>query len=162
MVELADTLDLGSNAKACRFKSCQAHQTVQIRTQYQSVKGSDLSFFMTIRTLMQNTKIKFRRLIFMKTELNNIGTWGRLHYDFLYRNQRSVINAMRLKGTLHDYLMGIDKDAEDMFNLIVKQTAEIEGVTEQLKAVDQMQWSRRMNSIRSRAREFVLKELIYQ
>ena len=44
----------------------------------------------------------------MKTELNNIGTWGRLHYDFLYCNQRAVINAMRLKGTLHDYLMGID------------------------------------------------------
>ena len=98
----------------------------------------------------------------MKTELNNIGTWGRLHYDFLYRNQRSVINAMRLKGTLHAYLMGIDKDAEDMFNLIVKQSAEIEGVTEQLKADDQMEWIRRMNSIRSRAREFVLKELIYQ
>ena len=98
----------------------------------------------------------------MKTELNNIGTWGRLHYDFLYRNQRSVINAMRLTGTLHDYLMGIDKDAEDMFNLVVKQTAEIEGVTEQLKAADQMEWIRRMNSIRSRAREFVLKELIYQ
>ena len=98
----------------------------------------------------------------MKTELNNIGTWGRLHYDFLYRNQRSVINAMRLKGTLHGYLMGIDKDAEDMFNLIVKQTAEIEGVTDQLKAADQMEWICRMNSIRSRAREFVLKELIYQ
>ena len=98
----------------------------------------------------------------MKTELNNIGTWGRLHYDFLYRNQRSVINAMGLTGTLHDYLMGIDKDAEDMFNLIVKQTAEIEGVTEQLKAADQMEWIRLMNSIRSRAREFVLKELIYQ
>ena len=98
----------------------------------------------------------------MKTELNNISTWGRLHYDFLYRNQRSVINAMRLKGTLHGYLMGIDKDAEDMFNLIVKQTAEIEGLTEQLKAADQMEWIRRMNSIRSRARECVLKELIYQ
>ena len=98
----------------------------------------------------------------MKTEFKNIGTWGRLHYDFLYRNQRSVINAMRLKGTLHGYLMGIDKDAEDMFNLIVKQTAEIESVTEQLKAADQMEWIRRMNSIRSRAREFVLKELIYQ
>ena len=98
----------------------------------------------------------------MKTELNNIGTWGRLHYDFLYRNQRSVINAMRLKGTLNDYIMGIDKDAEDMFNLIVKQTAEIEVVIEQLKADDQMQWIRRMNSIKSRAREFVLKELIYQ
>ena len=98
----------------------------------------------------------------MKTEFKNIGTWGRLHYDFLYRNQRSVINAMRLKGTLHGYLMGIDKDAEDMFNLIVKQTAEIEGVTEQLKVADQMEWIRRMNSIMSRARGFVLKELIYQ
>ena len=98
----------------------------------------------------------------MNTEFKNIGTWGRLHYDFLYRNQRSVINAMRLKGTLHGYLMGIDKDAEDMFNLIVKQTAETESVTEQLKAADQMEWIRRMNSIRSRAREFVLKELIYQ
>ena len=98
----------------------------------------------------------------MKTELKNIGAWGRMHYDFLYRNQRSVINAMRLKGTLNDYLMGIDKDAKDMLNLFVKQTAEIEGVTEQLKAADQMEWIRRMNSIRSRAREFVLKELIYQ
>lgn len=126
------------------------------------MKGSDLSFFTTIRTLMQNTSIKFRRLIFIKTELNNIGTWGRLHYDFLYRNQRSVINAMRLKGTLNDYIMGIDKDAEDMFNPIVKQMAEIEGVTEQLKAADQMEWIRFMNSIRSRAREFVLNELIYQ
>lgn len=77
----------------------------------------------------------------MKTELKNIGTWGRLHYDFLYRNQRSVINAMRLKCTLNDYIMGIDKAAADMFNLIVKQMAEIEGVTEQLKAADQMNGS---------------------
>ena len=69
---------------------------------------------------------------------------------------------MRLKGTLHDYLMGVDKDAEDMFDLIVTQMAEIEGVIEQFKAVDQMEWICRMNSIRSRAREFVLKELIYQ
>ena len=98
----------------------------------------------------------------MKTELKNIGSWGRMHYDFLYRNNRTVINVMRLKGTLNDYLMGIDKDAEDMFNLIVKQMAEIEGVTEQLKAADQMEWIRRINSIRRRARDFVLKELIYQ
>ena len=98
----------------------------------------------------------------MKTELKNIGAWGRMHYDFLYRNNRTVINAMRLKGTLNDYIMGIDKDAENMFNLIVKQTAEIEGVTEQLKAADQMEWIRCMRSMKSRAREFVLKELIYQ
>lgn len=98
----------------------------------------------------------------MKTELKSIGAWGRLHYDFIYRNHRSVINAMRFNGTLHDYLIGVDKDAEDMFNLIITQMAEVEGVTEQLKAYDQMEWIRRMNSIRIRAREFVLKELIYQ
>ena len=98
----------------------------------------------------------------MKTELKSIGSWGRMHYDFLYRNNRTVINVMRLKGTLNDYIMGIDKDAEDVFNLIVKQMAEIEGVTDQLKAADQMEWIRCMNSIRSRAREFVLNELIYQ
>ena len=98
----------------------------------------------------------------MKTELKNIGAWGRLHYDFLYRNNRTVINAVQLKGTLHDYLIGVDKDADDMFNLIIRQTAEIEGLTEQLKAANQTEWGRRMNSIRSRAREFVLKELIYQ
>ena len=97
----------------------------------------------------------------MKTELDNIGTWGRLHYDFLYRNQRSVINAMQLKGTLHDYLMGIDKDAEDMFNLIVKQTAEIEGVTEQLNAVNQMEWVARMNNIRNRAKEVVNTDIVF-
>ena len=77
------------------------HHTVQIRTQYQSVKGLELSFIMTIRALMQNTKTKFRRLLLKKTELKNIGTWGKLYYNFLYRNQRSVINAMRLKGTLY-------------------------------------------------------------
>ena len=98
----------------------------------------------------------------MKTELNNIGTWGRMHYDFLYRNQRSVINAMRLNGTLNNYLADMDRNACEMFDSLVRQTAENEGVTEQLKAADQMEWIRRINSIRSRAREFVLKELIYQ
>ena len=98
----------------------------------------------------------------MKTELNNIGTWGRLHYDFLYRNQRSVINAMRLNGTLNNYLADIDRDACDMFDSLVRQTAENEGVTEQLKAADQMEWVRRMNNIQSRVREFILNELIYK
>ena len=58
--------------------------------------------------------------------------------------------------------ISIDKDAEDMFSLITTQTAEIESVTDQLKAADQIEWIRRMNGIMSRAGEFVLKELIYQ
>ena len=50
----------------------------------------------------------------MKTELNNIGTWGRLHYDFRYRSNRTVINVMRLNGTLNNYLADINRDACDM------------------------------------------------
>ena len=98
----------------------------------------------------------------MKTELKNIGAWGRMHYDFLYRNNRTVINVMRLNGTLNNYLADIDRDASDMFDSLVRQTAENEGVTEQLKVSDQMEWIRRMNSIQSRVREFILNELIYQ
>ncbi len=98
----------------------------------------------------------------MKTELINIGAWGRLHYDFLYRNNRTVINVMRLNGTLNNYLADIDRDACDMFNSLVWQTAENEGVTEQLKVSNQMEWIRRMNNIQSRVREFILNELIYQ
>lgn len=98
----------------------------------------------------------------MKTELNNIGTWGRLHYDFLYRNQRSVINAMRLKGTLQAYLEQFDADAQDSFEKLVKRTAEVENVTEELKASDQMEWLRRMNNIRNRCEEYILSEYVYQ
>ena len=98
----------------------------------------------------------------MKTELENIGSWGRLHCDFLYRNNRTVINAMRLNGTLNNYLADMDRNACDMFNSLVRQTAENEGVTEQLKVSDQIEWIRRMNSIQSRVREFILNELIYK
>ena len=98
----------------------------------------------------------------MKTELKNIGAWGRMHYDFLYRNNRTVINVMRLNGTLNNYLADIDRNGSDMFDSLVRQTAENEGVTEQLKVSDQMEWIRRMNSIQSRVWEFILNELIYQ
>ena len=98
----------------------------------------------------------------MKTELNNIGTWGRLHYDFLYRNNRTVINVMRLNRTLNNYLAVMDCNSCEMFDSLVRQTAEIEGVTEQLKSTNQIEWIRRMNNIQSRVREFILNELIYQ
>ena len=98
----------------------------------------------------------------MKTELENIGAWGRMHYDFLYRNNRTVINVMRLNGTLNNYLADIDRNGSDMFDSLVRQTAENEGVTEQLKVSDQMEWIRRMNSIQSRVQEFILNELIYK
>ena len=69
---------------------------------------------------------------------------------------------MRLNGKLNGHLADIGCDACDMFDSLVRQTAENEGVTEQLKVSDQMEWIRRMNSIQSRVREFILNELIYQ
>ena len=95
-------------------------------------------------------------------EIKNIGKWGRLHYDYLYNNKRTVINAMRMKGTLQTYLQDFDRDVEETFNRLVKQTAEAENITEQLKAADQMEWFRRMNNICNRVEEFVLKEFVYQ
>lgn len=69
---------------------------------------------------------------------------------------------MRLNGTLNNYLADMDRDACEMFDSLVRQTAENEGVTEQLKISNQMEWIRRMNNIQSRVREFILNELIYQ
>lgn len=92
----------------------------------------------------------------------NLGKWGRLHYDYLYRNKRTVINAMRLKGTLQAYLEQFDTDTQDSFEKLVKRTAEAENVTDDLKASDQMEWVRRMNNIRNRCEDFILSEYVYQ
>lgn len=97
----------------------------------------------------------------MKTELKNIGAWGRMHYDFLYRNNRTVINVMRLNGTLNNYPADIDRDPQ--ICLILSPTnGESEGVTEQLKSTNQIEQIRQTNIIQSRVREFILNELIYQ
>ncbi len=95
-------------------------------------------------------------------EIKNIGKWGRLHYDYLYNNKRTVINAMRMKGTLQAYLEQFDNDTQDTFEKLVKRTARAENVTEELKATDQIEWLCRMNNIRNRVEEFVLKEFVYQ
>lgn len=95
-------------------------------------------------------------------ETANLGKWGRLHYDYLYRNKRTVINAMRMKGTLNAYLKNFDKDVQETFELHVKRTAEAVNVTEELKVANQIEWLRQMNNIRNRVEEFVLKEFVYQ
>ena len=98
----------------------------------------------------------------MKDEfVKNIGAWGQRHYAYLKKHSPTVINVMRMKGTLEQYLRDIDWDAQEMFDLLMKQYAEIEGITEQLKADDQMEWIGRMNNIRNRVTEIVCRELIY-
>lgn len=93
--------------------------------------------------------------------VKEIGVWGQRHYSYLKKNSPTVINVMRMNGTLEQYLRDINRDAQDMFELLMKQYAEIEGITEQLKAENQMDWIGRINSIKSRVTNVVNAELIY-
>jgi len=98
----------------------------------------------------------------MKDEFEkNIGTYGQRHYGYLKKHSPTVINVMRMKGTLEQYLKDIDQDAQDMFDKLTKQLAENEGINEKLKATDEIEWIRSMNNIRNRADEIVLSEVIY-
>lgn len=90
-----------------------------------------------------------------------IGIWGQRHRRYLKEHRRVRYANLLTSGKLNSYLANIDQQAEEMFELLVKQMAEREGVTEQLKAADQMGWVRRMNNIRNRAAEITTSELIY-
>ena len=90
-----------------------------------------------------------------------IGVWGTRHYHHLRKANRVLFSQLTISGKMNDYLAEIDRQAEDMFSQLVKQLAERDGISETLKATDQMEWARRMNGIRNRAAEIVNKELIF-
>ena len=90
-----------------------------------------------------------------------IGVWGQRHLKHIQKHCKPTYNKMLNDHTLYDYLLQLDRDAEDTFNRLVKQMAEREGITEQLKAANQMQWVGRINNIRQIATEIVNAELIY-
>lgn len=90
-----------------------------------------------------------------------IGIWGQRHLRHLKQNQRVLYTNLLTRGKLNNYLADINRQAEEMFFRLVKQMAEREGVTEQLKADNQMEWVGRMNNIRSRATEIVNHDIIY-
>ena len=93
-------------------------------------------------------------------ETPKIGVWGMRRRDYLRKYHDGVYTGMLLSGKLNAHLEEIDRSANEMFDLLMKQYAAREGVTEQLKAVNQMEWVRRMNSIRERVEEIVLCDLI--
>lgn len=93
--------------------------------------------------------------------VKEIGVWGQRHYSYLKKNSPTVINVMRMNGTLEQYLRDVDRDAQEMFELLMKQYAEIEGITEQLKIENQFKWVGRMNNIKARVTNIVIEELIY-
>ena len=90
-----------------------------------------------------------------------IGIWGQRHLRYIKQNRKVFYLNLLTSGKLNGYLSGLDKQAEDMFSRLAKQMAECEGVTEKLKADDQMEWVDRMNNIRSRAKEVINNELIF-
>ena len=91
----------------------------------------------------------------------NIGVWGMRHKRFLKENHRVLYANLMTSGKLVAYLDDIEQQATAMFLRLVKELAEIENVTEDLKATDQMLWVHKMNNIRNRATEIVNAELIY-
>ena len=91
----------------------------------------------------------------------HIGIWGQRHRRYLKEHRRVRYANLLTSGKLNSYLVDIDRQAEEMFERLVKQMAEREGVTEQLKAVNSMEWVRKLNSIRNRAVEITNSELIY-
>ena len=90
-----------------------------------------------------------------------IGVWGQRHLRYLKQHRKGLYSELLISGKLNDYLADIDRQAEELFSRPVKQLAEKEGVTEALKAENQMLWVQKMNSIRSAAMEIVANDLIY-
>ena len=90
-----------------------------------------------------------------------IGVWGQRHLRYLKEHHRVRYANLLTSGELNAYLADIDRQAEELFLRLVKQMAVAEGITETLKASDQMEWVRRMNNVRSRAFEIVEADIIY-
>jgi len=90
-----------------------------------------------------------------------IGIWGRKHLHYLKEHKRLVYLNLLTSGRLNEYLASVDKQAEDMFSRLVKEYADRQEVTEQLKAENQLLWVGKMNNIRVCVREVVESEFIY-
>ena len=96
-----------------------------------------------------------------ETDSRPIGIWGRRHRDYLKNHRKAIYSIMLMDNTLHSYLADLNEQADDMFSRLVKDMAKTEGITEQLKAENQMLWVQEMNNIYNRVTEIVNNELIY-
>ena len=95
-------------------------------------------------------------------ETRPIGRWGRMHRDYIKEHKSIRFNDLCLSGELWTYLADLNEQAQSRLELIIEQMKVAEGVTEELKAANQMAWVGAMNSIRNRAEEIILREMIYE
>ena len=96
-----------------------------------------------------------------KEESRHIGVWGQRHLRYLKQHRKVLYSELLISGKLNDYLADLNEQAEEMFSRLVKQLAEKEGLTEALKAENQMLWVQKMNNVRNTAMEVVSNDLIY-
>ena len=90
-----------------------------------------------------------------------LGKWGMIYKDYLQKNKKVLFNTLLIQGKLYQHCDEVEKQAKEMFELLIERMKEAEGVMENLKELDQMEWVQRMGSIEARAREIVTTELIY-
>ena len=95
-------------------------------------------------------------------EQPTFGPFGQRHYAYIRKHDKILFSSLWLSGELNAYIANIDRQADEMFSQLVCDLAQKENVTERLKSTDQMEWVRRMNSIRRRAEEIVNRVLIYK
>ena len=120
-------------------------------------------------TLVADNGIEYRLVgdcyipnLMLPEESRSIGFWGRLHRDYLKEHHPIRYDDLTLSGQLWTYLADLNEQAQSRLDWIIRQMQEAEDVTEDLKMADQLAWVGAMNSIRNRAEEIVLHELIYQ
>ena len=121
-------------------------------------------------TMKNNTNIQYRQvgdynipnLILPPEEANiRLGKWGMLHKNYLFHHKKVLFTTLLTEGKLYQHCAEVEKHARDMFDALIEQIKQAEGVTEQLKEENQLEWVRQMNSIQERATEIVNQSLIY-
>lgn len=100
-------------------------------------------------------------LTLSEEETHPIGVWGQRHLKYIKESKRVYYTILLTSGELNSYLAEIDKQAEEMFSLLIKEVSEAEGVTEKLKEENQLLWVQRMNNICNRVTEIINNELIF-
>ena len=120
--------------------------------------------------MKNNTDIQYRQvgdynipnLILPHEEANvTLGKWGMLHKDYLFNHKKVLFTTLLTQGKLYQHCAEVEKQAQQMFDTLVEQMKESEGVTETLKEYNQWEWIQKMNNIQQRATEIVCNELIY-
>ena len=103
----------------------------------------------------------YPNLILESKEHRPIGRWGRMHRAYLEAEHPGLYERLILNGTLNKHMADAEERARTMLELLISQMAQQEGITERLKAAEQMEWIRRMNSVRSRVEEIILEKVIH-